>query len=222
VTPIALPVNAAISHYESSALPWERAAFIRARAAAGDQALGEHFLSSIEPFVWRRSLDFGAIGEIQSLTRRIRDHYAEGQGFGPGFDLKRGRGGIREVEFFVQIHQLIHGGRDPELRAAATIDAIAALAAAGLAAFALRDVLAPVRLAADGQGVTVVTGFAGRRRIPWSEIERIRVDVRQRIGRKSELLEIDTGETLHLLSAAELGADLDDVVATLVTLRTGR
>src|SRR5215218_3904991 len=68
---------------------------------------------------------------------------------------------------------------------------IAALAAAGLA---------PVRLAADGQGVTVVTGFAGRRRIPWSEIERIRVDVRQRIGRKSELLEIDTGETLHLLS----------------------
>ena len=99
---------------------------------------------------------------------------------------------------------------------------IAALAAAGLAAFALRDVLAPVRLAADGQGVTVVTGFAGRRRIPWSEIERIRVDVRQRIGRKSELLEIDTGETLHLLSAAELGADLDDVVATLVTLRTGR
>src|SRR5688572_3403806 len=55
VTPIALPVNAAISHYESSALPWERAAFIRARAAAGDQALGRHFLDSIEPFVWRRS-----------------------------------------------------------------------------------------------------------------------------------------------------------------------
>src|SRR5215218_1103902 len=74
------------------------------------------------------------------------------------------------------------------------------IAALGLAAFALRDVLAPVRLAADGQGVTVVTGFSGRRRIPWSEIERIRVDVRQRIGRKSELLEIDTGETLHLLS----------------------
>jgi glutamate-ammonia-ligase adenylyltransferase len=81
--------------------------------------------------VWRRSLDFGAIGEIQSITRRIRDHYAQGQGFGPGYDLKRGRGGIREVEFFAQIHQLIHGGREPALRVAATQDALAALAEAG-------------------------------------------------------------------------------------------
>jgi glutamate-ammonia-ligase adenylyltransferase len=131
VTPIALPVNAAISHYESSALPWERAAFIRARIAAGDRALGEYFLEALHPFVWRRSLDFGAIGELQSITRRIRDHYAEGQGFGPGFDLKRGRGGIREIEFFAQVHQLIHGGREPELRAPATLDALAALGAAG-------------------------------------------------------------------------------------------
>ena len=131
VTPIALPVDAAISYYESSALPWERAAFIRARAAAGDEGLGRYFLDAIHPFVWRRSLDFGAIGEVQSITRRIRDHYAQGQLFGPGFDLKRGRGGIREVEFFAQIHQLIHGGRDPGLRPAATLDALAALASAG-------------------------------------------------------------------------------------------
>jgi glutamate-ammonia-ligase adenylyltransferase len=131
VTSIVLPVDAAISYYESSALPWERAAFIRACQAAGDRGLGRYFLEAIHPFVWRRSLDFGAIGEIQSLTRRIRDHYAQGQGFGPGFDLKRGRGGIREVEFFVQIHQLIHGGREPELRARSTAAAIAALASAG-------------------------------------------------------------------------------------------
>lgn len=131
VTPIVLPVDAAISYYESSALPWERAAFIRAGFAAGDPALGRYFLEALHPFVWRRSLDFGAIGEIQSLTRRIRDHYAQGQGFGPGFDLKRGRGGIREVEFFVQIHQLIHGGRQPELREPGTLRALAALAAAG-------------------------------------------------------------------------------------------
>ena len=131
VTPIALPVDAAISYYESSALPWERAAFIRARPAAGDPALGRYFLEAIHPFVWRRSLDFGAIGEIRSITRRIRDHYAQGQAFGPGYDLKRGRGGIREVEFFAQIHQLIHGGREPELRAPATLDALAALAEAG-------------------------------------------------------------------------------------------
>lgn len=131
VTPIALPVEAAIGYYESSALPWERAAFIRARFVAGDAELGRYFLEAIHPFVWRRSLDFGAIGEVQSITRRIRDHYAQGQAFGPGFDLKRGRGGIREIEFFAQIHQLIHGGREPGLRPPATLDALAALAEAG-------------------------------------------------------------------------------------------
>ena len=131
ITPIALPVDAAISYYESSALPWERAAFIRGRFAAGDAALGRYFLDAIHPFIWRRSLDFGAIGEVQSITRRIRDHYAQGQKLGPGFDLKRGRGGIREVEFYAQIHQLVHGGREPALRPAATLDALQALADGG-------------------------------------------------------------------------------------------
>jgi [glutamine synthetase] adenylyltransferase / [glutamine synthetase]-adenylyl-L-tyrosine phosphorylase len=131
VTPIALPVDAAISHYESSALPWERAAFIRARAAAGDIALGQRFLESIHPFVWRRSLDFGVIEEVRQISARIRDHFAQGAEIGPGYDLKRGRGGIREVEFFVQIQQMIHGGRDASVRAAATLDGIEALRAAG-------------------------------------------------------------------------------------------
>jgi len=130
-TAIALPVEAAISYYESLALPWERAAFIRARAAAGDKALGQRFLETIRPFIWRRALDFGAIGEIRGISRRIRDHHAQGQAFGPGFDLKRGRGGIREIEFFAQIHQLIHGGRDVSVRAPATRDALARLAEAG-------------------------------------------------------------------------------------------
>lgn len=129
-SPIALPVGAAISYYESSAAGWEQAAFIRARAAAGDRQLGEDFLAAIRPFVWRRSLDFGAVEAITGITRRIRDHYAEGQRLGPGFDVKRGRGGIREVEFFAQIHQLIHGGRNPAVRAPATMDALAALAEA--------------------------------------------------------------------------------------------
>ncbi|MCM8730687.1 bifunctional [glutamine synthetase] adenylyltransferase/[glutamine synthetase]-adenylyl-L-tyrosine phosphorylase [Hephaestia sp. GCM10023244] len=129
-TPIALPIDAALGYYESQALAWERAAFIRARACAGDRVLGERFLDGVRPFVWRRALDFGAIGEIMSISRRIRDHHAQGQAFGSGFDLKRGRGGIRECEFFAQIHQLIHGGRDPALRVPATRDALAALAAA--------------------------------------------------------------------------------------------
>jgi [glutamine synthetase] adenylyltransferase / [glutamine synthetase]-adenylyl-L-tyrosine phosphorylase len=131
VTPIVLPAEAAISYYESSALPWERAAFIRARAAAGDLNLGQSFLDEIHPFIWRRALDFGAIQEIRDISLRIRDHYAQGQAFGPGFDLKRGRGGIREAEFFTQVQQLIHGGREPALRAPATLDALGALAEAG-------------------------------------------------------------------------------------------
>ena len=131
ITPIVLPVNAAIAHYESSALPWERAAFIRARAAAGDKALGQRFLDEIQPFIWRRALDFGAIDEIRQLTVRIRDHYEKGRALSPGFDLKRGNGGIREVEFFAQVQQLIHGGREPALRAPATLDAMSALVTAG-------------------------------------------------------------------------------------------
>ena len=131
VTPIVLPVDAAISYYESEALAWEQAAFIRSRASAGDRALGEQFLSAIQPFIWRRSLDFRQLKEIGAMSDRIRDHFAQGQAFGPGYDLKRGRGGIREIEFFAQVHQLIYGGRDPSLRIPATVDALAALAAAG-------------------------------------------------------------------------------------------
>ncbi len=131
VTPIVLPVNALISYYESQAVAWERAAFIRSRACAGDVALGQDFLSAIRPFVWRRGLDFGAIREIRGISRRIRDHHASGQKLGPGFDIKRGRGGIREVEFYAQIHQMIFGGRNIALRTPATLDALSALSAAG-------------------------------------------------------------------------------------------
>ncbi|MBA4355300.1 MAG: glutamine-synthetase adenylyltransferase, partial [Novosphingobium sp.] len=134
VSPLALPFEAAITHYESSALAWERAAYIRARAASGDIAAGQAFLDTIRPFVWRRSLDFGAIAEIGRLTTRIRDHYSAGQAIGPGYDLKRGRGGIREVEFFAQTHQLIHGGRNPALRLRGTRASLDALAAAGIIA----------------------------------------------------------------------------------------
>jgi len=132
VTPLAVSVNAAASHYESAALPWERAAFIRARSAAGDVERGERFLASIRSFVWRRSVDFGAIDEIAQLRVRIREAYGGEPQLGPRFDLKRGRGGIREIEFFAQTHQLIHGGRDPRLRSSDTRAALLALARAGL------------------------------------------------------------------------------------------
>jgi glutamate-ammonia-ligase adenylyltransferase len=146
-SPVALPVGAAISYYESQALPWERAAFIRARAAAGDLSLGRRFLVAIRPFVWRRALDYGAVAEIRQISGRIRDHYAQGQAFGPGYDLKRGRGGIREAEFFAQVHQLIHGGRDRALRAPATLEALAVLAESGW--------IAPEQAATLSEGYTL-------------------------------------------------------------------
>ena len=132
VSPLAIPVGAALTHYESSALTWERAAFIRARACAGDIDAGEAFLAAIRPFVWRRSLDFGAIAEIGRLTAQIRASTRGSPEVGPGFDLKKGRGGIREIEFYAQTHQLIHAGRNPALRLRGTRATLDALAAAGL------------------------------------------------------------------------------------------
>lgn len=131
VTPMALSLGAAEHYYQSEALTWERVAFVRARACGGDIAAGEDFLARIRPFVWRRSLDWTAVRDIQSVSLRIRDHFDAGQAIGPGYDLKRGRGGIREVEFFAQIHQLIWGGREPVLRAPATLDALTVLEATG-------------------------------------------------------------------------------------------
>ncbi len=130
-TPPSLRLAAAETYYQSEALAWERSAFIRARTVAGDRAMGDRFLETISPFLWRRSLDYSALAEIRDISFRIRDHFEDRQAFGPGFDVKRGRGGIREVEFFAQVHQLIFAGRDPSLRVPATCDALAALAAAG-------------------------------------------------------------------------------------------
>ena len=132
VSPLAISIDAALTHYETSALAWERAAFIRARVSAGDVRAGEAFLAAIRPFVWRRSLDFGAIAEIGRLTEQIRASTRGQTEAGPGFDLKKGRGGIREVEFYAQVHQLIHGGRNPALRLRGTRATLDALAFAGL------------------------------------------------------------------------------------------
>lgn len=131
ISPLAVPVGAALAHYQGQALAWERAAFTRARAAAGDVAAGEDFLAAIRPFVWRSQLDFGAIEEISALTQRIRDSHSGPPIPGPHFDVKRGRGGIREIEFYAQTHQLIHGGRDLSLRVRGTRHALDALASAG-------------------------------------------------------------------------------------------
>ena len=131
ISPLVVREGTALTHYQGEALAWERAAFIRARAAAGDIVAGKEFLTEIAPFVWRQALDFGAIEEIRALTLRIRESHEGPLNPGPGFDLKRGRGGIREIEFFAQTHQLIHGGRDRRLRVRGTRAALDALNAAG-------------------------------------------------------------------------------------------
>ncbi|TMQ89056.1 PH domain-containing protein [Actinomadura soli] len=96
---------------------------------------------------------------------------------------------------------------------------LAIAAAAGLNVLALRDLVAPVRLAADGDGVTVVTGYAGRRRVPWDAVTSIRVDERRRLLLHTRILEIETADDLHLLSAFDLGADVHDVADELYRLR---
>jgi hypothetical protein len=99
---------------------------------------------------------------------------------------------------------------------------LAAVAAAGLAASAARDLVFPVRLRADAKGLTLVVRLA-RRRLPWSQIERVRVDERHRLGVRTELLEIDTGDELHFFSERELGVPPAEALAALAALsRSGR
>ncbi|MCF8504238.1 MAG: bifunctional [glutamine synthetase] adenylyltransferase/[glutamine synthetase]-adenylyl-L-tyrosine phosphorylase [Caulobacter sp.] len=130
-TPPAVPAPAAFAYYESVGQNWERAAFIKARAAAGDIPAGEAFLDELKPFIWRKNLDFAAIADIHSIKRQIHTYKVDDRLTAKGADLKLGRGGIREIEFYVQTQQLILGGRHPDLRSFRTLDGLAALAAAG-------------------------------------------------------------------------------------------
>ena len=134
VTPVCLSMDAAERYYESVGRAWERAAFIKARAAAGDIAAGQDFLARISPFVWRRHLDYAAIQDAHDMRLKIREHKSPGSGRTlEGLNIKLCPGGIREIEFFTQTRQLIAGGRDPELRLRGTVEALLALEAKGWA-----------------------------------------------------------------------------------------
>ncbi|MEQ8479994.1 MAG: bifunctional [glutamine synthetase] adenylyltransferase/[glutamine synthetase]-adenylyl-L-tyrosine phosphorylase [Hoeflea sp.] len=129
-TPLAFPVEAALNYYESRGQNWERAAFIKARPVAGDLAAGERFIKDLVPFVFRKYLDFAAISDIHSIKRQIHAHRGFGDIAVKGHNVKLGRGGIREIEFFVQTQQLIAGGRMPKLRLRRTDEMLVALARA--------------------------------------------------------------------------------------------
>ncbi|SOE17446.1 glutamate-ammonia-ligase adenylyltransferase [Hoeflea halophila] len=129
-TPLAFPVYAAMNYYESRGQNWERAAYIKARPVAGDIEAGERFLQELVPFVFRKYLDFAAISDIHSIKRQIHAHRGFGDIAVKGHNVKLGRGGIREIEFFVQTQQLIAGGRMPKLRLRRTDEMLVALARA--------------------------------------------------------------------------------------------
>jgi [glutamine synthetase] adenylyltransferase / [glutamine synthetase]-adenylyl-L-tyrosine phosphorylase len=138
-TPLAIPVEAALLYYESRGQNWERAAFIKARPCAGDLEAGAAFVKELRPFVFRKYLDYAAISDIHSIKRQIHVHKGHGEIAVKGHNVKLGRGGIREIEFFVQTQQLIAGGRMPELRIRPTQEALDALAEAQWIGASTRD-----------------------------------------------------------------------------------
>ena len=109
-TPLAISMEAALDYYESMGQNWERAAMIKARPIAGDVTVGDDFLQHIRPYIWRKHLDFAAIQDIHSIKRQITAHRGGGVVAVNGHNIKLGRGGIREIEFFAQTQQLIWGG----------------------------------------------------------------------------------------------------------------
>jgi len=127
-TAIAISLPAALVYYELYGQNWERAALIKARPVAGDMALGQRFLAGLPPFIWRKYFDFAAIADIQAMKRQTYALRGHGEIAVEGHDIKRGRGGIRDIEFFVQTQQLIFGGKRPALRGARTLDMLAELA----------------------------------------------------------------------------------------------
>ena len=130
-TPLVMSTEAAEHYYEARGQTWERAALIKARPMAGDLQAGADFLKRIEPFVWRRHLDFATIQDLHGMKRKIDEHHKFGGIQALGHNLKLGRGGIREIEFFAQTQQLIWGGRDPRLRVIPTCDVIRELSRLG-------------------------------------------------------------------------------------------
>lgn len=117
-TPVVISTEAALNYYESLGQTWERAAWIKARPCAGDHAVAETFLRQMQPFIWRRSLDFAAVDDIRGLARQIQTVGRRAEIRPAGHDLKLGRGGIREIEFYAQIPQLVFGGRNERVRPA--------------------------------------------------------------------------------------------------------
>ncbi|EGP07816.1 glutamate-ammonia-ligase adenylyltransferase [Bradyrhizobiaceae bacterium SG-6C] len=140
-TPVAISIAAALHYYEREGRTWERAAMIKALPCAGDLKAGEGLLAEIAPFVWRKHLDFAALTDVHDMKRQMQTYRGQNEISVEGHNVKVGRGGIREIEFFAQTQQLIAGGRHPELRVRPTLEALNILASNNWITFEARDEL---------------------------------------------------------------------------------
>jgi glutamate-ammonia-ligase adenylyltransferase len=138
-TQIAIATDAALDYYESRGQSWERAAMIKARPCAGDLVAGERYLRELSPFIWRKYLDYAAVADVHAMKQQIHAYRGHGEIAVEGHNIKLGRGGIREIEFFVQTQQLIAGGRHPDLRGRQTVAMLDALARGGWIDAKVRD-----------------------------------------------------------------------------------
>ena len=234
-TPAALPIPAALVYYEGHGQNWERAAFIKARPIAGDMNAGFGFLKELAPFIWRRNLDFAAIEDVHSMKRQIHAVRGHGAITTMGHNIKLGRGGIREIEFFVQTQQLIAGGREPRLRGIQTLGVLQELAELGWISHATADGLSDSycylrrlehrlqmrqdeqthSLPKDAEALAHVANFAG-----YPDVATLSEDLTKHLTyvaqEYGELFE--TGETLSAASGNLVFTGADDDPDTLNTL----
>src|SRR3984893_18728324 len=140
-TPVAISITSALHYYEREGRTWERAAMIKARPCAGDRKAGEALVAEIAPFVWRKHLDFAALADVHDMKRQMQTFRGQSEIAVEGHNVKIGRGGIREIEFFAQTQQLIAGGRHPQLRVRPTLEALNVLASSNWITFEARDQL---------------------------------------------------------------------------------
>lgn len=175
-TPPAVSADMARRYFEAVGQNWERAAYAKARWCAGDRACADEFLNDLKPFIWRRALDFAAVEDIRALAKQIQAVGERSKVRAAGHDLKLGRGGIREIEFYAQVLQLVFGGRKPALRPAGTLDALKALAGEGLieageadalarAYTVLRDAEHRIQMIEDAQSQTLPEAGDARRAV---------------------------------------------------------
>lgn len=195
-TQMAMSIDSALHYYESFGQNWERAAMIKARPMAGDVGAGEAFLAELAPFVWRKYLDYAAIADVHAMKRQIHVHRGFGEIAVAGHNIKLGRGGIREIEFFAQTQQLIAGGRQQDLRSRETLTTLDGLVERGWIAAATRDDLNEAyrylrwlehriqmvadeqthRLPSDPEQLTALARFAG-----YDDSEALAGDVRKQL-----------------------------------------